>query len=1633
MPSKVLSVIPANVRDRVQELDDDLNDGLITEKGYIKKKSKLLFEHLPSDLQLRLKAFEDELKDEELTEKGYFTKVQSLLAKCVETSPSNNGDAPAAEENKPEVSNGNGKATAANGKVEPSKNGSTPQNGNSSGSGSKANGHSNGGQVASASAEDDITTSQSEEDMDTDTPTSEKEESKKRKKGKRGSGDGGKGRKRKVLGESDREEEDKMKVEEEEEAEESVEKTPPDSKTPRSTKRKRSPKVDAKQPSIMSMFAKKPVKKDEEKSTNSSSSSKEEEEEKEELKDEEMKEEKEKQEEEEEPSGPGGKRIKKETEEEEKEEEGDKGQDEPRSPTRNLRQGTKKETDNTREPEAKQPPLRCKECRQMLDDPDLKLFPGDPDDAREEYITLTDPRLSLLTGDEEDAMSYDERLQYKITNFSVYDKSTHLCAFDRGLIEKNKELFFSGYVKPIYDENPSNEGGIPTKRMGPINEWYTTGFDGGEKALIGFSTAFADYFVMSPSEAYKPFWIAVQEKIYMSKILIQFLQETPDATYEDLLSQIQTTVPPEGCGRFTEDSLLRHAQFVVEQVESYDEAADQDEVLLITMPCMRDLIKLAGVTLGKRRAARKAATVKKEKKPVFTMATVTPLVSHIFDAIFKDQIADEMKAAMGERKKRCGVCEVCQSPDCGKCIACQDMIKFGGSGKAKQACKERRCPNMAVQEADENDFDENDDSNKENVDKKKTKQSRKLASPLKKKKRAKVTWIGEPAEVTEERAYYTAAMIGDERVENGDCVLIHPDDPSKPMFISRVIYMWQESDGEMMFHAQWFVYGSETVLGETSDPLELFTIDECQDTYLASVNAKCTVIYKAPSPDWFMLGGIDDPESDLVIENDDGKTFFYQKWYDTVLARFEDEEVLPRPEEVPAHRFCSCCRKTKQIEEKENPMPGAKMESQDEPSKILYSSCNFKGNEFKIGEGVYLLPESYSFNIKQKTVAKKTISKKDVDEELYPENYRKSSEYVKGSNQECPAPFRIGKIIAISTTKSNSTVKLRVNKMYRPEDTHKGRTGAYQADLNVLFWSDEEAVVELGNVQGKCSVVCAEDLNESVDEYSAGGRHRFYFREAYDSDRKCFEDPPCKSRSTRMKGKGKGKGKGKVKGKGSAEKQEETKSDEGFPFQKLKCLDVFAGCGGLSEGFHQAGVCESSWAIEIEEPAAQAYRLNNPGSTVFSDDCNELLRLVMQGEKTSNKGQKLPQKGDVELLCGGPPCQGFSGMNRFNSREYSKFKNSLISSYLSYCDYYRPRFFLLENVRNFVSYKKNMVLKLALRCLIRMGYQCTFGVLQAGQYGVPQTRRRAIILAAAPGEKLPFYPEPLHVFSPRACSLSVMIGDKKIQSNNQWCQSAPYRTITVRDAMSDLPTISNGANKLEISYDGEPQSDFQKKIRGNQYQPILRDHVCKDMSALVAARMKHIPLAPGSDWRDLPNIPVSLRDGNSCRKLRYTHKDKKNGKSSTGALRGVCSCAEGEACDPSDRQFNTLIPWCLPHTGNRHNNWAGLYGRLEWDGFFSTTVTNPEPMGKQGRVLHPEQHRVVSVRECARSQGFPDTYRFFGSILDKHRQIGNAVPPPMAAAIGEEIKVCLRTKAQRDQEKAKLETVKEENDGESMD
>lgn len=1218
-------------------------------------------------------------------------------------------------------------------------------------------------------------------------------------------------------------------------------------------------------------------------------------------------------------------------------------------------------------------PLKCVACRQLLNSETLKMFNGDSPEAVDEFIALASECLSLFdaesTGDE-----WNDRPQHRLTDFSVYDEQGHLCPFDTGLIEKNVHLYFSGYIKPIYDDTPVLEGGVLAKKLGPIDAWYIAGFDGGEKELIGFTTIYADYLLTSCSDQYAHIYNLLREKTFLSKTVIEYLESDPECSLEDLINYIQTVVPPDTCTKFNEDTLLRHAQFLTEQIESYDRAADDDESLLIVVPCVRDLIKLAGVTLGKRRAQRRSVKPSKGKesktKPSdISMATVTPLVQCSFESIFVDQMSGTEKGV--SRAKRCNVCEACQSPDCGECSCCKDMIKFGGGGKSKQACKNRKCPNMAIQDAEDN----------EDIEEKQVKVQAPQGKHVKNKASVDGKFVGEPYFEQGKKAWYSTAEVEGYSITVGDFVTISPATPTEPLYIARVMNMWRKGD-QNYIHALWLSRPGDTILGETHDAQETFLTDNCDNAPLGSILAKVGVDYRPPAEDWAMSGGKE------VEKGEEG--YYYKMWYDSVKARFEtppeEYQSWAPTMEVPS---CPCCVRLKAVQTSLVP-------TYDANSGVL----RYQHSEYRVGDFAYIKPDAYTFPIKQTAQAaiKHSVKKETVDEEMFPEYYRKT-DYVKGSNDKVPFPYKIGKITELkvkASTLDGSVVSVTVEKLYRPENTHKGITSSYGMDLNCLYYSEEKATFQAVELQGKCCVKYIDDI-KSLDEYNKK-QDCFYYTQAYDSKAKEFVDVPDSAK------KGLGKGKGKKKSAEQEPKDSQT-------FRKLRTLDVFAGCGGLSEGFHQAGVAESKWAIEFVPEAAKAYKLNNPNATVFNEDCNAVLKMALEGQLTNSLGQLIPKKGEVELLCGGPPCQGFSGMNRFNAREYSMFKNSLISSYLSYCEFYRPRYFLLENVRNFVSYKKNMVLKLCLSSLVRMGYQCTFGVLQAGCYGVAQTRRRAFIIACAPGEILPQYPEPQHVFSPNAMQLKVVIEGQQYKSHITRWDSAPLRNITVRDTMSDLPCIVNGASKKEMAYDKEPGSWFQRKIRNNT--EVLTDHVCKEMNSLVAMRMRNIPLAPGSDWRDLPNISLKLPDNKPVPKLVYTHNDKKNGKGGEGALRGVCCCATGAKCDTMDRQHSTLIPWCLPHTGNRHNHWAGLYGRVNWDGFFSTTITNPEPMGKQGRVLHPEQHRVVSVRECARSQGFPDNYKFCGTVLDKHRQVGNAVPPPMAKAIGTEIKKSLTSTKKR--------------------
>ena len=166
------------------------------------------------------------------------------------------------------------------------------------------------------------------------------------------------------------------------------------------------------------------------------------------------------------------------------------------------------------------------------------------------------------------------------------------------------------------------------------------------------------------------------------------------------------------------------------------------------------------------------------------------------------------------------------------------------------------------------------------------------------------------------------------------------------------------------------------------------------------------------------------------------------------------------------------------------------------------------------------------------------------------------------------------------------------------------------------------------------------------------------------------------------------------------------------------------------------------------------------------------------------------------------------------------------------------------------------------------------------------------------------------------------------------------------------------------------------------------------MNDLNMARCRCIPKGvPGADWRVLKQV---IADDEAA------------------AAAGKSRTYPGGHVVAGGKDHGALIPWCLPNTEDRHNGWRGLFGRLDPGGHFPTSTTDPQPMGKVGQVFHPAQDRIVSVRECARAQGFPDTFRLWGNVHQKHRQVGNAVPVPLAAALGRQLRAKLeRTAAAR--------------------
>ncbi len=381
----------------------------------------------------------------------------------------------------------------------------------------------------------------------------------------------------------------------------------------------------------------------------------------------------------------------------------------------------------------------------------------------------------------------------------------------------------------------------------------------------------------------------------------------------------------------------------------------------------------------------------------------------------------------------------------------------------------------------------------------------------------------------------------------------------------------------------------------------------------------------------------------------------------------------------------------------------------------------------------------------------------------------------------------------------------------------------------------------------------------------------------------------------------------------------------------LTSIDLFCGAGGLTEGFRQAGfLC--LYGNDNNPFAIETFKHNHPDTLA---DINPIEQV-----NTRSVRRKLGlRKGELSVLTGGPPCQGFS----INAPErfLEDPRNALFKHYLRFIDEFEPQTLVFENVPGMLSLVDGHIFQRVLAELEKRGYQLSAKILFAGHYGVPQERWRLIILGSQ-RDGAPPHPEPTHYAVGRA--------------NFRGGRTMTYRlvpldkmrlkpSVTVAEAISDLPRLNMGDGGEIVHYDRKAASDFARLMRNGDEETY--NHVAAVLAPQNVARLKYIK--PGGSWRDIPH---------------------------------------------------RLLPKGMQRA--RTSDHTRRYGRLRADGLAGTIMTKCDP--HWGPVFLPDQDRSLTVREAARLQSFPDCYKFLGPRVAQYEQVGNAVPVLMAKAIAATMK-----------------------------
>lgn len=443
------------------------------------------------------------------------------------------------------------------------------------------------------------------------------------------------------------------------------------------------------------------------------------------------------------------------------------------------------------------------------------------------------------------------------------------------------------------------------------------------------------------------------------------------------------------------------------------------------------------------------------------------------------------------------------------------------------------------------------------------------------------------------------------------------------------------------------------------------------------------------------------------------------------------------------------------------------------------------------------------------------------------------------------------------------------------------------------------------------------------------------------------------------------------------------------PNQKYSVAELFCGCGGFSHGFWRTGRFETVLGNDVKKFALETFKLNHSHGTHKPVVIERDIRTVPDTDIV----ELLRTNGveSLDVLLGGPPCQGFSQMRRTEGRRGSKVvrfggynkldqdpRNDLVLRFLEVAAALNPKVIVIENVPQFLSHyhdgKRGGIAQQVEEVLVELGYEVACDILNAADYGVPQLRQRAFIIASRLGRIT--LPMPSH-------------GERELMAARG---TQPW--VTVEDALADLPTnppLHDTLAGQADAYTCAAESVFAKQMRTSKTFPF--NHITRMYQKQIIAIIQQ--MTPGETWDE----------ASERMRKRFDALIKK-------------AMAKGEK-EASARKRLEAEGRILPAFYKRYY-WSA-YTRLAANRPALTITANANFLGS-GRFTHPIMDRGITMREAARLQSFDDAFTFYTSEIATKRtenigvgldMIGEAVPPLLARAIGETVAIHLDEKGNK--------------------